>query len=200
MTMTTAETTHTITVDVPLHDAFDMLIGAFDSSAISYWLRRAEYDEEDGDEDEPATAAAFEALGAAELAERIARTETAKPRLYGIPGEVFEVKWPEGFDPDTFDGSSIPWLTASERPWKARPLYFAPFMEGGSVTLYVDPDDNAEHVDHVVIDLAAIKRGMQAMLEKYPHHFADLVDGDGDMSTYDAFVQCCCFGEMIYTG
>jgi hypothetical protein len=46
-----------------------------------------------------------------------------------------------------------------------------------------------------------IERGLKSMAEKSPKHFGDLIDPDGvscDAFTYDALLQHCCFGELVY--
>lgn len=50
------------------------------------------------------------------------------------------------------------------------------------------------------LDLDAIAKGLQVMATKYPKHFADAIadDGSADATTGDVFLQCCCFGEIIF--
>ena len=62
---------------------------------------------------------------------------------------------------------------------------------GGAVLVSMDDDD-----DSVVLDLDAIKRGL-ALLEK-SHHWNDAKSGNEDADTDDAFLQFCCFGEIVY--
>jgi len=40
--------------------------------------------------------------------------------------------------------------------------------------------------------------GVQVMATKYPKHFANLRNDDGDAETGDVFVQCCLLGEVVY--
>lgn len=98
---------------------------------------------------------------------------------------------PDGFDPNVLD-----WL---EEPWDSRTRtdYFAPLVAGGTMTLFVD-DDRDDGKDTIVLDLAAMQRGIQAMAEKEPRHFADLMSEDDDGITADVFMQCCAFGSVIY--
>lgn len=166
----------TVATNVSMHTILGILINAFDTSAIAYWLRRAQsYDPEfDDAEDEAAS------------------------KLYGKPGTNHEVVWPEGVDEDSFDPATLDWMPKDELPWTARTLYFAPFLAGGSVILYVDPSDAPGGVDRVVLDLAAIKRGVEAMHDKAHRHFFDMVEGDDDAVTADVLVQCCVFGDVVY--
>tara|TARA_Y100000296_G_scaffold75641_1_gene95515 strand:- start:45 stop:515 length:471 start_codon:yes stop_codon:yes gene_type:complete len=86
---------------------------------------------------------------------------------------------------------------------------------GGSVTLvdtiadtnegrsrrYEDasPPQRKRENGFYTIDAHAIERGVQALSEKCPHQFANafLLD-NADAMTADAFLQCCCFGDVLY--
>jgi hypothetical protein len=49
------------------------------------------------------------------------------------------------------------------------------------------------------VNLGTIKRGLQIMATKYPKHFADAVSEQNmDAWTADVFLQCVCFGEIVY--
>jgi len=61
-----------------------------------------------------------------------------------------------------------------------------------------DPDPEGEKAPRHRLDRAAIARGLQVMAEKYPKHFQDFLDENGDACTGDVFVQCCIFGEIVY--
>jgi hypothetical protein len=50
-----------------------------------------------------------------------------------------------------------------------------------------------------VLNLPKIKRGLTVMAKKEPIEFANFIKGDYDMNTGDAFLQCCLFGEVIYS-
>lgn len=50
----------------------------------------------------------------------------------------------------------------------------------------------------VRLNLKTIKKGLQVFAEKYPAHFADLVNDKTDAITGDVFLQCCVFGEIVY--
>jgi hypothetical protein len=36
------------------------------------------------------------------------------------------------------------------------------------------------------------------MAEKYPHHFADFIEGAEDAETSDVFVQCAVLGGIVF--
>jgi hypothetical protein len=40
--------------------------------------------------------------------------------------------------------------------------------------------------------------GLQVFAQKYPRHFADMRNDDGDATTGDVFLQCCLLGEVVY--
>ena len=63
---------------------------------------------------------------------------------------------------------------------------------GGSVI--VTDDESKKHT----IDRAVLQRGIQIMAQKYCQHFADAINGNDDSTTGDVFLQCCCFGEIVY--
>lgn len=45
-----------------------------------------------------------------------------------------------------------------------------------------------------------IEQGLKIMAKKYPQHFIDFaVREDYDQATGDVFLQCCLFGEIIYS-
>lgn len=45
---------------------------------------------------------------------------------------------------------------------------------------------------------ARIKRAVQLMADKYPHHFADMMAGNGDQTTGDVLIQLAVFRDVIY--
>lgn len=48
------------------------------------------------------------------------------------------------------------------------------------------------------LDLPAMKRGLQVMAEKYPHHYRDFAAENDDAETGDVYLQCCLFGEAVF--
>jgi hypothetical protein len=83
----------------------------------------------------------------------------------------------------------------SEQPWYAAPeLYENPELRL-RVVEQVEVDDETK--DYVV-DLIDIQRGLQIMAEKYPTHFADIVNENDDAITADVFLQCVALKEVVY--
>lgn len=59
--------------------------------------------------------------------------------------------------------------------------------------------DYGDHpsVPHQVTPAIMLK-GTQIMAEKYPRHFADIMNETGDANTADLWMQCILFGEETY--
>lgn len=70
-----------------------------------------------------------------------------------------------------------------------------PLNEGGSLTIS-DKEDRTAPAR--TLNLATIATGLKVMAEKYPRHFADMMNEDGDAETGDVLLQCCLFGEVVY--
>ena len=89
-------------------------------------------------------------------------------------------------------------LESVKKEWEKYWWAYLP-TTGGSVTLV----DNYSSVDGCLfkytIDARAIERGAQTLSEKCPNQFANafLLD-NADAMTADAFLQCCCFGDVRY--
>lgn len=75
------------------------------------------------------------------------------------------------------------------------PSEVARIMRGGSsVITDTESDPEGKHE----LTLVNIKAGLMVMAEKAPQDFADILTGDYDNNTGDAFLQFCLFGELIY--
>ena len=60
-------------------------------------------------------------------------------------------------------------------------------------------DIEAEPNKYFSLNLVKIKKGLKVMANKYPKHFANFIAEDYDAITGDVFLQCCLFGEVIYS-
>lgn len=80
---------------------------------------------------------------------------------------------------------------------KWSPHTWLPLSEFGSVDCIEVDEDSGKEIRHI-LDLHAIRCGLKVMAEKFPHYFAGLLRGSGDMETGDVFVQCCLFGDTKY--
>jgi len=74
-----------------------------------------------------------------------------------------------------------------------------PLNEGGALHIIVSGADlKAEKPDTYTLNLPAISRGLQIMVEKFPQHFADFMSTEEDAETGDVFLQCCLFGDVVF--
>ena len=73
-------------------------------------------------------------------------------------------------------------------------------LQGGAVICRVTDEGSDEDGDWkpLVLDGAAIERGLALMAQKHPKHFADFMAGNDDAITGDVFLQCCLLGSVIY--
>lgn len=98
---------------------------------------------------------------------------------------------------NAIEGGSNYWCASMDRMGgitKAQAEYRqdVPFVEGGWLEV-VDEEGKAHRLDR-----AAIDKGMTIFAEKYPRHFADMMNENDDATTGDVFLQCCIFGEAVY--
>ncbi len=55
-------------------------------------------------------------------------------------------------------------------------------------------DEKARHT----LTLAKIKKGLTIMANKYPKHFASILQDNTDADTADVLLQCALLGEIVY--
>jgi hypothetical protein len=60
-------------------------------------------------------------------------------------------------------------------------------------------DTEGDKETKFILNRTSIARGLNAMMTNEIKHFADFVTGDYDETTGDVFLQCCLFGEVIYS-
>ncbi len=75
------------------------------------------------------------------------------------------------------------------------PCQIVPLVEGCAVVIEDVEDDNKKHE----LNRAKLITGMQVMAEKYPHQFKSIMEDDTDAETGDVYLQCCLFGEILYS-
>jgi hypothetical protein len=73
------------------------------------------------------------------------------------------------------------------------PSQLIPLHEGCAIVIQADDDKHRHRLDRI-----ALFCGLQVMADKYPHHWANVVDENDDAETGDVFLQCCLFGELVY--
>ena len=101
------------------------------------------------------------------------------------------------------DSGAIGYWASLERVVKSQTLpegytaddavYLAPLLDG-RWRLRVDTDEP----EVVTLGVAQIERGLQAMHDKCPRNYGDMIAGEDDAETADVFVQCCLFGEIVF--
>lgn len=70
--------------------------------------------------------------------------------------------------------------------------------DGGSVVIVTNERDEINGKKEWTLDLAALQNGLRILFEKYPKHFGDFLAENEDADTGDAFLQCCCFGNIVF--
>lgn len=55
-----------------------------------------------------------------------------------------------------------------------------------------------DDVENRVINWDTIQTGLKIMEETYTSHWSDLINDNMDADTADVFLQCVCFGEIVY--
>ncbi len=73
--------------------------------------------------------------------------------------------------------------------------YWQPLLNNGWIKLH-DREENSWHI----IDMGALQKAIQIILDKYPHHIGALIGdfNNQDALTGDVLIQCAIFGDIIY--
>jgi hypothetical protein len=122
--------------------------------------------------------------------------KTTNPVTVTLTHEISESRIRDLFC-NAIEGGSNYWCNSMDRKGnisreQAPYRQDVPFVEGG--WLDVRDDDGGKHR----VDREAIVKGLKTLAEKYPKHFADFLSENDDAETGDVFLQCICFGEVIY--
>lgn len=72
-----------------------------------------------------------------------------------------------------------------------------PLSVGGAI-LCIEDSGDGDKPRKRSLTLTGIKKGLQAMAIKAPHHFANIVNKNWDAETGDVFLQFCLLGENRY--
>jgi len=87
-------------------------------------------------------------------------------------------------------------LTDPKNYW--HPCQIVPFVEGCAVIVMERENERRDRKTMHKLDRAAIQKGIDALMQKYPRHFGDFLSDNTDATTGDVFLQCCLFGEVVY--
>lgn len=99
------------------------------------------------------------------------------------------------------DPSAIrPVLDEGGREPKVWEFYDYPLLGGATVCRLDDGDtkDTDKRYTPLVLDGAAIARGLKLMAEKWPRHYANFISENDDATTGDVFIQLCLLGDIVY--
>lgn len=103
-----------------------------------------------------------------------------------------------------FEGGSNYWVEVAERIGEAKNnkdapfLSDAPFVKDGYLKIKEDESESDTKGGWFNIDPKTIAEGLKVMAQKYPKAWADFMNENDDAETGDIFLQCICFGEVIY--
>ena len=75
-----------------------------------------------------------------------------------------------------------------------------PLSEGGAVVIQdLEEDESVNEAIKYYLTLAEIRSGLAVMANRFPRHFGDFMNENDDATTADVFLQCCVFGDVIYS-
>jgi hypothetical protein len=63
---------------------------------------------------------------------------------------------------------------------------------------YEVEEGNPEEAQEALLTDAAIQRGFEVLLQKYPRAYAELAEENGDAISGDALLQCVVLGDVVY--
>ena len=80
------------------------------------------------------------------------------------------------------------------------PYIWLSLIVGGEVLITAQDQENPVRADkNYSLNAGTLRAGMTTMAQKYPKHFADIINENDDAVTGDVFLQCCLFGEIIFS-
>jgi len=75
---------------------------------------------------------------------------------------------------------------------------WVPITEKGVMLLGEDEEDEGKYEKQHKLTRKKLKKGLQVIASKYPHHMANIVRDNTDAETGDVLIQCALFGDIIY--
>ena len=118
---------------------------------------------------------------------KVSRQQVANTLWHAFTGEIAWFKITETIPPRNLTFRSIDETGSG--------IVDYPLNEGGAVIIRTtSPKGEAFE-----LRLDRIAKGLEALACYCPRHFADLLNENGDIITADALLQCCIFGELIYS-
>lgn len=119
-------------------------------------------------------------------------------RVLGLVANAFDnsISYWATLEHYEFPIGNLTWLEDQAHWRSVSKRYLAPFVENGFVELGIR---DAPEPESRRLDLAALKKGLQVMAEKHPKHWSNFLTHNDDAITADVFIQCCLFGEIVYS-
>ena len=71
-------------------------------------------------------------------------------------------------------------------------------FRGGHMIIDDVEDGEQSELSGKILDMDAIKRGLNLMAEKYPKHWNDFIQENEDADTADVFLQLAVYGDIVY--
>lgn len=95
---------------------------------------------------------------------------------------------------------SILLLGADKMPME-RPWYSDPTTYDGALKIAVHEDEPSMVGSDGVFVVGPVEfaEGFRIMCDNYPGHWEDFITDNGDATTADVWLQCVCFGEILYS-
>ena len=118
---------------------------------------------------------------------KVSRQQVANTLWHAFTGEIPWFTITETVAPQTIKFRSIDQVSPG--------IVDYPLNEGGVIRV-VSTGAKSEIFE---LRLDVIARGLDVLASRYPRHFADLVNENCDAITAEVLLQCCFFGELLYT-
>ena len=118
---------------------------------------------------------------------KVTRQQVANTLWHAFTGEIAWFRITETVPPRNLSFRSIDQISPG--------IVDYPLNEGGLVRM-VSTGPKGENFE---LRLDLIAGGLEVLATYYPRHFADLVNENADPITADVFLQCCLFGELLYS-
>lgn len=75
------------------------------------------------------------------------------------------------------------------------PYEIIPLVEGCSLIIV---DKNEDEDFRIELNRERIEQGLKVMAKDFPRAWADFISENDDANTGDIFLQCCCFGKLVF--
>lgn len=118
--------------------------------------------------------------------------------------QIVEIIPPAGFNPQD-SRTKLEFMSDTElaKMMGREPKIYShidyPCNRGGALIIRdIEDTDIKQPGAPMRLDLEAMQRGLQLMVDKAPKHWGDFLSENDDATTADVFLQLCLFGDVIY--